>query len=161
SASASHAPARPSRYVLCVPAPTQLTEETLARGVAELCRRDGHLAAVVERFGPPPLWAREPGFGTLVQIILEQQVSLASARPAYGRLEGLIGPATATRVLELEDAALRSAGFSRQKAGYVRSLGRAVVEGEFDSAGLASLHDHALRLEVIKRKGIRAWSADI
>src|SRR5438128_12542657 len=138
-----------------------MTEETLARGVAELCRRDGHLAAVVERFGPPPLWAREPGFGTLVQIILEQQVSLASARAAYGRLEGLIGPATATRVLELEDAALRAAGFSRQKAGYVRSLARAVVEGEFDPAGLASLDDEAVRLELIKRKGIGAWSADI
>ena len=55
-----------------MPAPIQLTEETLARGVAELCRRDGHLAAVVDRFGPPPLWAREPGFGTLVQIILER-----------------------------------------------------------------------------------------
>ena len=144
-----------------MPAPTRLTEETLARGVAELCRRDGHLAAVVERFGPPPLWAREPGFGTLVQIILEQQVSLASARAAYDRLEALIGPATAARVLELDDVALRSVGFSRQKAGYVRALARAIVDGEFDPAGLGSLEDEAVRLELIKQKGLGAWSADI
>jgi len=144
-----------------VPAPIQLTEETLARGVAELCRRDGHLAAVVDRFGPPPLWAREPGFGTLVQIILEQQVSLASARAAYGRLEGLIGPATAARVLELDDVGLRSVGFSRQKAGYVRALARAIVDGELDPAGLGSLEDEAVRLELIKQKGLGAWSADI
>ena len=75
-----------------------MTEETLARGVFELCERDADLAAVVSRFGPPPLWAREPGFGTLVQIILEQQVSLTSARAAYDRLEALIGPASAARV---------------------------------------------------------------
>ena len=96
-----------------------------------------------------------------MQIILEQQVSLASARAAYGRLEGLIGPATAARVLELDDVGLRSVGFSRQKAGYVRALARAIVDGELDPAGLGSLEDEAVRLELIKRKGIGAWSADI
>ncbi len=48
---------------------TPLTEGELARGVGALCRRDPDLARVVARFGPPPLWAREPGFATLVQII--------------------------------------------------------------------------------------------
>src|SRR2546430_438989 len=59
----------------------------LAVGVTALCERDRDLAAVVSRFGPPPLWGRQPGFGTLVQIILEQQVSLASARATYTRPE--------------------------------------------------------------------------
>ncbi|HEV2763861.1 MAG TPA: hypothetical protein VGV38_12845, partial [Pyrinomonadaceae bacterium] len=62
--------------------PEGLTEATLTRGVKELARRDRDLARVSELYGVPPLWAREPGFPTLVRIILEQQVSLASARAA-------------------------------------------------------------------------------
>src|SRR5919204_1895360 len=94
---------------------TALTVETLAQGVAELCRRDPHLAAVVQRFGPPPLWDRQPGFQTLVQIILEQQVSLASGRAAYGRLERTAGAVTPARLAALDEAALQSAGLTRQK----------------------------------------------
>ncbi|HKW78393.1 MAG TPA: DNA-3-methyladenine glycosylase 2 family protein, partial [Candidatus Limnocylindria bacterium] len=66
-----------------------------------LASADPHLAAVVERHGPPPLWAREPGFPTLVQIILEQQVSLASGRAAYARLLSAAGAMTPARVAQL------------------------------------------------------------
>src|SRR5439155_22437864 len=111
----------------------------LAVGVTALCERDRDLAAVVSRFGPPPLWGRQPGFGTLVQIILEQQVSLASARATYTRLEARIGPASPQGLLALDDAALRAAGFSRQKSGYARALDQAIVDREFDPSMLTSL----------------------
>ena len=68
-----------------------LDETTFAAAVDELCAADPDLAAIVERHGLPPFWAREPGLGTLVLLILEQQVSLASARAAYGRLTGRLG----------------------------------------------------------------------
>ena len=57
-----------------------LTDATLSHALADLTARDPRLARIVADYGPPPLWAREPGFPTLVHIILEQQVSLASAR---------------------------------------------------------------------------------
>jgi len=140
---------------------SELTEDTLAVGVTVLCERDRDLAAVVARFGPPPLWAREPGFGTLVQIILEQQVSLASARAAYARLEARIGTASPQGLLALDDVALRAAGFSRQKSGYARALARAIVDREFDPSMLTSLDDDAARAKLVGLKGIGAWSADI
>ena len=138
-----------------------LTEATLASGVAELCARDRDLARVVARFGPPPLWAREPGFGTLVQIILEQQVSLASARAAYARLEARAGAASPAGLLALDDATLRALGFSRQKGGYVRALARAIADGSFAPDELAGLDDDAARARLVGLKGIGRWSADI
>jgi DNA-3-methyladenine glycosylase II len=138
-----------------------LTEQTLAIAVAELSERDPDLAAVVARFGVPPLWARDAGFGTLVQIILEQQVSLASARAAYERLSALAGGMAPERIATLDDVTMRSAGVSRQKASYIRSLARAIVDAEFDPAALEAMDDDAARAALVKLKGIGSWSADI
>ena len=138
-----------------------LTDETLALAVADLARRDPDLARVVQRFGAPPLWARDPGFGTLVQIILEQQVSLASARAAYERLLHASGDGSPARVAALDDATFRAAGVSRQKTRYIRLLAQAIVDGAFDPAALAAMEDEAARTELMKLKGIGAWSADI
>ena len=139
-----------------------LTEATLARGVAALARRDGDLARVVELYGPPPLWSREPGFPTLVHIILEQQVSLASARAAFERLRATVAaPLTPRRFLALGDATLRAAGFSRQKTAYCRHLARALADGALDLAALARLPDEAARAELVKLKGVGRWTADI
>jgi DNA-3-methyladenine glycosylase II len=70
----------------------QLSHLTLLKGVRELAERDADLARIASTYGPPPLWEREPGFHTLIHIILEQQVSLASAQAAYNRLEQAIQP---------------------------------------------------------------------
>jgi len=139
----------------------QLTADTLAEGVAELARRDPHLAAVVERHGAPPLWERAPGFQTLVQIILEQQISLSAGRAAYGRLERLAGAVTAERVSALSEAELRGAGLTRQKSAYIRDIAKAIVAGEFDPDALAALDDDDARAALIKLRGVGAWTADI
>jgi DNA-3-methyladenine glycosylase II len=139
----------------------QLTTDRLAEGVAELTRRDPHLAAVVARHGAPPLWDRPPGFETLVQIILEQQISLSAGRAAYGRLERLAGAVTPERVAALTEADLRGAGLTRQKSAYIRGLAVAIVAGEFDPSGLMKMDDESARTELIKLKGIGAWTADI
>ena len=139
----------------------QLTTDTLAQGVAELSRRDPHLAAVVARHGAPPLWDRPPGFQTLVQIILEQQISLSAGRAAYGRLERLAGAVTPERVAALTEAELRGAGLTRQKSAYIRELAQAIVAGEFDPDGLATLDDDGARAALIKLRGVGAWTADI
>lgn len=138
-----------------------LTEASLHDAVAELSRRDPDLGAVVARYGPPPLWAREPGFPTLVLLILEQQVSLASARAAYNRLEAATGTVTPANFLALDDGELRTAGFSRQKAGYARALAEAMLGGAFDPDSLPDLDDDGVRRALTALKGIGPWTAEI
>ena len=114
------------------PALFALDEETLQHGLQTLCDQDADLAEVRTRLGPPPLWAREPGFPTLIHIILEQQVSLASARAAFDRLLAVAAPLTPARCLDLDDQTRKAAGFSRQKTAYARGLARASEEGQLD-----------------------------
>jgi DNA-3-methyladenine glycosylase II len=140
---------------------TQLTERELARSARVLSRRDPDLARVIARFGPPPLWAREPGFATLVQIILEQQVSLASARAALARLALAAGGVTPERLAAASDATFVSAGLTRQKRAYIRALARAVADGAFDIGRVGAMADAEAHRELVTLKGIGAWSADI
>lgn len=142
-------------------APRRLSAASLARGVAQLTARDADLARVVAEYGPPPLWAREPGFATLVQIILEQQVSLASAKAVFERLVAYTAPLTPAHFLALDGATLRQIGFSRQKTAYVRHLAEAVLMGEIDLAALDTMSADEARAALTRRKGIGAWTAEI
>src|SRR5207302_8143385 len=115
----------------------------------------------VARHGAPPLWDRAPGFQTLVQIILEQQISLSAGRAAYGRLERLAGTVTPERVAALTEAELRGVGLTRQKSSYIRGIAQAIVAGEFDPSALAALDDDQARAALIELRGVGAWTADI
>ncbi len=142
-------------------APRKLSAASLARGVVYLSARDADLARVVAEYGPPPLWAREPGFATLVYIILEQQVSLAAAKAVYERLVACTAPLTPAHLLTLDGAMLRHIGFSRQKTAYVRNLAEAVLAGDIDLPALATMSADEARAELMKLKGIGAWTAEI
>ena len=145
--------------VITVPVP--LTESGLLTAVAELSAADPALGAVVERFGPPPLWARAPGFATLVHLILEQQVSLASAQAAFDRLRVAADPLAPATLLRLDDGQLLAIGFSRQKARYARALAAAVEDGSLDVDGLAVLDDDAVDAELTALPGIGPWTSTI
>jgi DNA-3-methyladenine glycosylase II len=138
-----------------------LNENIFARGVRLLVDRDTHLAEVVEKYGPPPLWVREPGFPTLVYIILEQQVSLASAKAAFDRLNAAVRPLTPGRFLKLTDAELLRIGFSRQKTLYTRLLAESLSRRYFDLRDLHGLEDDTARKMLVAFKGIGKWTADI
>ncbi len=138
-----------------------LSEKVFTRSVSELVSADTDLAGVVEKYGVPPLWVREPGFPALVYIILEQQVSLASARAAFERLQAATKPLTPKRFLKLTDAELLRIGFSRQKTLYTRLLAESLARRHFDLRYLYELHDDAARKVLIAFKGIGRWTADI
>ncbi len=140
---------------------TFLNEDLFVQGVRFLADRDAHLAEVVDTYGQPPLWVREPGFPTLVYIILEQQVSLASAKAAFDRLNAAVRPLTPKRFLKLTDAELLRIGFSRQKTLYTRLLADSLARRHFDLRYLHDLHDDAARKMLIALKGIGRWTADI
>jgi DNA-3-methyladenine glycosylase II len=138
-----------------------LAAEGLAVAVAELAARDADLAGIVARYGLPPLWDRQPGFATLLHIVLEQQVSLASARAAFDRLVALVDPLTPARFLALSDAQLLTVGFSGQKARYGRALAEAIRSGDLDLDALAALDDDAAHLALQAVPGIGPWTSTI
>jgi DNA-3-methyladenine glycosylase II len=138
-----------------------LTEASLAVAIDELAATDPDLAAVVGRWGPPPLWDRAPGFPTLVHIILEQQVSLASAQAAFDRLAAAAGPLTPARFLQLTDAELLAIGFSRQKARYGRELAAAMIDGSLALDRLPELDDETVHRALIAVPGIGPWTAAV
>jgi len=141
--------------------PIALNRESLAQGLDFLSAIDPDLAGTHARLGPPPLWAREPGFPTLVHIILEQQVSLASARAAFTKLQEAAGEITPAIFLKFEPDELKGIGFSRQKAAYCRILAATILNRELDLDNLARLDDASARSTLIKVKGIGPWTADI
>ena len=142
-------------------APARLTRAGLVAAVEELAARDPDLAGIVHRHGPPPLWDRQPGFATLLHIVLEQQVSLGSAQAAFDRLRAAADPLTPARFLELGDAELLAIGFSRQKARYGRALAAAVLAGELDLDGLGTLHDDEVHAALQAVPGIGPWTSTV
>lgn len=137
-----------------------LDRRTLARGVVVLSGIDPDLAAIAERWGPPPLWVREPGFATLVTIILGQQVSLAAAGAILSRLQA-VSTLTPRALVDLGEDALRAFGFSRRKALYCIGLAQRILGGELDLDSLGRLEDADVRGRLMTVKGVGPWTADI
>lgn len=132
------------------------------RDVAALVAADPALGRAVDVHGPPPDWFRPPGFATLVLQVLEQQVSLGAAPAHFDRLrEAAGGSATPRAVLGLDDAQLRAAGVSRQKARYLGALATSLGEGELDLHRVAAADDATARSLLMQVPGIGAWTADV
>lgn len=138
-----------------------LNEKNLRAACAGLAKKDADLSFIFQTYGTPPLWRREANFATLVHIILEQQVSLASALSAFNKLQEKLGEITPKGVLSLTDEELKAAYFSRQKTVYVRELARAILSGQLDLKSLENLPDAQIKHELKKIKGIGDWTADI
>jgi DNA-3-methyladenine glycosylase II len=138
-----------------------LDEARLRDAVRELAAIDPDLAGIADRHGPPPLWARAPGFETLVRIVLEQQVSLASAEAAHGRLVRAAGAVEPEAIRAAGEPALRAAGLTRQKARYLVALADDVLEGRLDLDAIADAADDDARAGLTSALGIGRWTADI
>lgn len=138
-----------------------VNDNNLARICQKLSGADLDLACVFHKYGAPPLWARREGFPTLLHIILEQQVSLASAKACFDKLSGRLGEVTPAAVLTLNDDELKVIGFSRQKTAYARHLADSILEKRIDIDSLANLPDADVKAELLKLKGVGEWTSDI
>ena len=127
----------------------------------ELAAGDERFSVVVSNYGTPPLWDRPPGFETLLQIILEQQVSLASAKACYDKLCIRLKRVTPKKLLSLNDAEMKVVGFSRQKTSYARHLAESVVNKSIDFDDLSIRTDVEVKTELLKLKGVGEWTSDI
>ncbi len=139
-----------------------LDENNLITACKKLSKQDKDLAFIFQTYGLPPLWERESGFATLIHIILEQQVSVASALSAFDKLRGkLNGEITPENLLSLSDAEMKAAYFSRQKIVYARDLAQNILNGNLDLNRFGNLSNEEIKHELKKIKGIGDWTADI
>jgi len=136
-----------------------------SRSFRRICRQlaaaDHHLAEIISAHGYPPMWARPNTFETLIHIILEQQVSLASALAALNKLREKVRTVTPAAVLALSDEELKACYFSRQKAAYARYLAQALEEKHIHLKDFEALPDDEVRAKLIAIKGIGNWTIDV
>ena len=138
-----------------------LTRKSLAEGAVYLAAHDNDLARLLETDGVPPLWARKPCFSTLIRIVLEQQVSLASARAMYHRLVDNLVPFTPGRFFEVGSSYLKSLGITRQKAAYCINVAEAILGDRLDLKAVSRMDDATVVDTLTQIKGIGSWTADI
>lgn len=141
--------------------PVTLNKESLGVAAKSVALMDKDFARILAQIGPPPLWEREQGFVTLIRIILEQQVSLASADAMFQRLNKNINPLTPSTVTEAGESFLRSFGVTRQKAGYFINVARAIESGELDLEALSLESDEIAIEKLTSVKGVGQWTAKI
>jgi DNA-3-methyladenine glycosylase II len=123
--------------------------------------REPKLEAVIRDFDFPPFWHREPNFATLILTILEQQVSLASAKAAYNRLIDRVKNLTPENLLKLTDTELKACSFSRQKITYSRIVATEITEGHLCITSLNQMDEPEIREKLIALKGIGHWTIDM
>jgi DNA-3-methyladenine glycosylase II len=138
-----------------------ISAEQLRSSLEELERRDPAIAAAIAVSGFPEPRFNDPGYVTLLRTIIGQQVSLASARAIWAKLEAALGDVQDPAVMAAaSDEALRGAGLSRQKMSYARSLAEEILTGRLNLETLAQ-DDEAALAELVRIKGIGRWSAEI
>ena len=131
-------------------------ERCVAEGAAWLAAREPRFAKALEAAAPLALRSAPGGFDQLLRAIVGQQVSVASARAVWGRLEAA-GLTSESAVLAAPDEALRLAGLSRQKTRYARAL---AAEG-VDYAALPGLPTEEVVRRLVRVPGIGVWTAEI
>jgi len=127
----------------------------------QLGKKDTDLQHIIDQYGLPPLWNRKPSFETLIHIILEQQVSLASAKAALDQLKKRIGKITPANILSLTDEEMKACYFSRQKTVYAKHLAEQVLTKQFSISQLKTMDDETVRTAMKQLKGIGDWTADV
>jgi DNA-3-methyladenine glycosylase II len=126
-----------------------------------LSQKDGVLKTIIADFGLPIIQKREEGFASMCHIILEQQVSIASAKAAYEKLVSLVGTVNPSNIYDAADQDLKSCGISRQKIIYLKDVAQRVISKELSFSSLPMKTEQQIRNELIQIKGVGNWSIDV
>ena len=133
----------------------------MQQAIEYLSEKETIFKIIIEKYGIPIIPVRPQGFETLVLLILEQQVSIDSAKATFLKLKAkfeILQPATLSF---LADEEYRNFGVSRQKTSYIKALSAAILNNEIDLDSLASKSSQQVREELIKIKGIGNWTIDV
>ena len=126
-----------------------------------LTQKDEVLKRIISEFGLPIIQKRKEGFASMCHIILEQQVSIASAKAAYEKLVNLVGEVDPFTIHNATDEDLRSCGISRQKTIYLKDVAQRVIRKELSFSSLPMKTEQQIRNELIQIKGVGNWSIDV
>jgi DNA-3-methyladenine glycosylase II len=126
-----------------------------------LLEKDTIFKSIIEEYGMPTIPKRPQGFETLVLLILEQQVSIDSAKATFLKIKASKKAIAPEILLHVSDEEFRSLGVSRQKTSYIKALAKAILDKELDLETLPAKTAHQVREELIKIKGIGNWTIDI
>ena len=140
---------------------TSFTQQNYQQLCDELATRDASFSDIISAYGYPPFWSRPNTFESLVHIILEQQVSVASGLAALQKLQEKLETVSAENLLALSDEELKACYFSRQKTVYARDLARNILDKNLVLEKLESLPDEEIRQKLTAVKGIGNWTTDI
>ena len=133
----------------------------MEQGIRFLAEKDKILHFIVHTFGLPVVQKRNEGFAAMCHIILEQQVSIASAKACYAKLVNHFGELHPSVVYEAPDEELRSFGVSRQKAIYLKHLAEKVLNRELVFESFTTKSEAQIREELLKLKGVGNWTIEV
>ena len=131
------------------------------RALTELVGLDPRLGAIEAAAGPLPWRTRAPGFPSLLQAIVAQQISSKAAAAIWGRLAAIPGALHPATLATLDDAALIAAGLSRPKVAHARALAQAFAQGLLETGHLATLDDAAAVAAITAVRGLGPWTAEV
>jgi len=123
--------------------------------------KDQTLKIIIEQFGHPIIQKRDQGFAAMCHIILEQQVSIESAKACYIKIQNLLGKIHPEAIVNISDENLRSCGVSRQKIIYLKDLANKVLSNQINFESLPSKTETEIRNELITIKGVGNWSIEV
>ncbi|HSR39543.1 MAG TPA: hypothetical protein VLL95_11560 [Phnomibacter sp.] len=138
-----------------------LNDALFQEACSALCEADPVMAKIGESYGHPPFWQRPPGFVSLVKIILEQQVSLESAKAHFLKLKSRVPDMDPALLISMNDAAFFDCQVSRQKASYLRHLSHAVLDGSLKLELLERMPDDEVMHHLCRVKGIGRWTSQV
>ncbi|RZJ66448.1 MAG: DNA-3-methyladenine glycosylase 2 family protein [Flavobacterium sp.] len=126
-----------------------------------LSQNDPILKSILRQYGNPVIQVREQGFAALTHIILEQQVSIASAKATYTKLEQKLGKITSKKAIETTDEVFRECGVSRQKTAYIKDMAQREISGALDFSSFESKSVEEITSELLAIKGVGYWTIEV
>ncbi|MFV5684752.1 DNA-3-methyladenine glycosylase family protein [Flavobacterium sp. GB2R13] len=133
----------------------------MQKAIEYLLEKDIIFKSIIEQYGMPTIPIRPQGFETLVLLILEQQVSIDSAKATFLKLKAKEKNFVPVALLDLSDEEFRNLGVSRQKTSYIKALSTAILNKDINLESLPTKTAEQVREELIKIKGIGNWTIDI
>jgi len=126
-----------------------------------LISKDETLRFILDTYGQPIIQKRQEGFASMCHIILEQQVSIESAKACYVKLENYFKKITPENIYYSSDDELKSCGLSRQKIVYLKDLAFKVINNEINFESFATKSEQQIREELVTIKGVGNWSIEV
>ncbi len=133
----------------------------MQKTIEQLFKKDKIFEKIISQYGFPVIPQRKQGFETLALLILEQQVSIDSAKATYNKLKNQVPEFIPEKLLELPEEDFRTCGVSRQKTKYIKCLANAIIEKAIDLESFPHKSAEIVRQELIQIKGIGNWTIDV